>query len=506
MSLAVRSLTPRRAAAPLALLAALTTALTTSAVALPATPASAATAASAALPFDMPSGSTLRASSSKRAFAHYVPSLPVSLDNRDAASDYYTRNLMDPAGEGGKHKAYGGWMRDRPATRAPRSGDWRLADMESEVRSARDAGLDGFILVIYSLPDTGSAQQWENANLLMKAASNVDSGFKIILQPDMTGGLKDRSAGSLAKYMAKLAAYSSAYRIDGKVVVSPFTAERKSVSWWKSFKSTMSSTYGKPVAFFPLFQNERTWRSTFDPISYGMANWGNRNPRGNDPVPTHADSPLGRIAAVHKLGQKWMQPISVQDSRPRAGIYDEAQNTTNLRNTWAIATKGNAQFVQYATWGDYPENSVMAPTVKHGKVFLDISAYYLTKWKTGKAPTIVRDTVYLTHRTQKAAARPSYPQTKLMTLRSGSNAARDTVEALTFLKAAGTVKIKVGTASYSCAVDAGVDTCTVPLSTGTVSASVVRSGTTVAAVTSPYKVVSTPYVQDLQYVAAGSRR
>ncbi len=494
----------RRSAGPLALLTSLTVlSLPASAHAQTTTDV---TSRSAALPFDLPSVSTLR-SSPRKAFAHYVPSLPVSIDNVDPANDYYQRNFLRPGGESGKHKAYGGWLRDRPVPRAPRpESNWRLLDMRSEVRSAIAAGLDGFTLVIYSLPDNGSARQWENAKLLMQAARDVDPGFKIILQPDMTGGLKDRSAGSLAKYMAQLASYSSAYRIDGKVVVSPFTAERKSVSWWKSFKSTMSGTYGKPVAFFPLFQNERTWRSTFDPISYGMANWGNRNPRGNDPVPTHADSPRGRIAAVHALGQKWMQPISVQDARPRAGIFDEAQNTTNLRRTWEIATRSGSRFVQYATWGDYPEGSVMAPTANHGRTFLDISAYYLTKWKTGTAPTIKRDTVYLTHREHKVAARPSYPQTKLMALRSGSSPARDTVEALTFLKAPATVRIKVGSASYSCAVDAGVDTCTVPLGPGTVSASVVRSGTTVTAVTSRQKVVSTPYVQDLEYVGVSSRR
>lgn len=167
--------------------------------------------------------------------------------------------------------------------------------MESEIRSAIAAGLDGFTLVIYNLPDTGSARLWSNAQLLMQAAKNVDPRIKIVLQPDMTGSLADRSPGALAKYMAQLASYSSAYRLgDGRVVISPFTAERKSVSWWTSFDATMKNTYGKPVAFLPLFQNEHTWRSAFDAISYGMSNWGNRNPAGNNPTTTHSDSPTPR--------------------------------------------------------------------------------------------------------------------------------------------------------------------------------------------------------------------
>ena len=30
-------------------------------------------------------------------------------------------------------------------------------------------------------------------------------------------------------------------------------------------------------------------------------------------------------------------------------------------NLWALAIQGNAEWVNYHTWGDYPENSVMAP-------------------------------------------------------------------------------------------------------------------------------------------------
>ena len=80
----------------------------------------------------------------------------------------------------------------------------------------------------------------------------------------------------------------------------------------------------------------------------------------------------------------------------------------------------------------------MVPSVKHGWTYLDLMSYYLVWFKTGTPPTITRDQVYLTHRTQPFAAKPSYPQTLLMSLRGGTPA-RDTVEALTFLTAPGTV-------------------------------------------------------------------
>jgi hypothetical protein len=216
-------------------------------------------------------------------------------------------------------------------------------------------------------------------------------------------------------------------------------------------------------------------------------------------------SAIGRAQTARAHGKVWMQPVSVQDERPRSGLFDEAQNTTNLRDTWLSAINGDADWVQLTTWNDYTEGTAFAPSVHHGWSYLDISSYYITWFKTGHQPTIVRDTVYLTHRTQPWAALPTYPQSLLMTLRGGSPA-RDTVEALTFLTAPATVTITVGGHTQSCQVAAGVDTCTVPLAPGQVSVSVQRAGQVVAAVRSPWTVTTTPYVQDLQYVAVSSRR
>lgn len=461
----------------------------------------------AALAFDLPPLATLR-SSPRKAFAHWVPSLPVSLDNAAPGSDYYQTQYLNPDGEGGKAAAYGGYLRDRPLGRDP-IGDsaWRLRDMENEVRQAASVGLDGFSVTMYLLPPGGDAHQWENINLMMQAAANVDPGFKIVLQPDMSSSVGGADAGTLAASMAQLARYSSAYRLgDGRLVVSPFYAERHDAGWWGNFEAVMRNSYGTPVAFVPMFLDEQSNEDAFAPVSYGMGNWGSRDPAANDPSTSYPTSPSARIARVHALGQKWVQPISVQDERPREGLFDEAQNTQNLRNTWALALQDNADMVQLNTWNDYPEGSPMAPSAEHGWSFLDINAYYLSWWKTGVRPAVTRDTVYLTHRKQPLAARPTFPQSLLMHWRGWGSTPRDTVEALTLLSSPGTVQVRVGGNSYSCDVPAGPGVCTVPLSPGTVSASVTRSGTTVTSLTSPYQVTSTPYVQDYAYVASSSGR
>lgn len=466
--------------------------------------ASTAQAADSPLAFELPQ-SALR-TSPKKVFAHYMPSMPMSFDNKDAAApDYWTKNYMHPEGESGKHASYGGFTRDAPSPRIVRSGDWKLANMQEEVRQAVAAGIDGFTLDLLSVEPTN--YNWTNSQILMQAATSVDKNFKIVLVPDMTTSVGSKTQAQLAASMAELAKSSAAYRLsDGRLVISPFKAEVHDAAWWKTFISTMKSAHGINVAFVPMFLDERPYLDSFAPISYGMSVWGNRNPKGNDYTATGSGTPLGRVKAVRDRGLIWMQPVSYQDERPRSGIFDEAENTTNLRNTWQIAMASKSEWVQLVTWNDYAEGSQLAPSVKHGWGPLDLNAYYLTQYKTGSAPAIVRDSVLLTHRTQPYAAKPSYPQTKLMSLRGGSSPARDTVEALTMLTKPATVSITVGSTTKSCSVPAGVGICTVPLEIGKVSAKVVRNGFTTATVTSPHTVTKTPYVQDLQYVSATSLR
>ena len=96
-----------------------------------------------------------------------------------------------------------------------------------------------------------------------------------------------------------------------------------------------------------------------------------------------------------------------------------------------------------------------------------------------------------------------------MQLRPGSTPTRDMVEALTILAQPARVTITVGSESHSCDVQAGVGVCTSPLNGSTdhavVSAMVSRNNTTVSAARSPWPVLATPPVQDLQYTATIGR-
>lgn len=453
--------------------------------------------------FDLPTTATLR-KSPKKVFAHYFTQFPVSQDNRPPFNDYYAVHYLTPQGEGGKHAAYGGFLRDRPIGRLPRpQTDWDVADMRTEVRQAIAAGIDGFTLNLLQLPVNHNPYHWRRSLALIRAAALEDPGFKIVLMPDMAAGPGLVDARTLATYVAELGRYQAAFRLrDGRLVVAPYLAERKAPAWWQEFLRIMKVEHGITVAFVPLFHNEQSHFPSFGELAFGLANWGSRSPGPNNPKASGSNTVLGRARRVVSAGKVWMQPVSVQDMRPRSAVFDEAANTTNLRNTWEIAIASRAQWVQLVTWNDYSEHTHFAPSVKHGTAYLDISAYYLTWFKTGVSPKIKRDRMYVTHRTQFAGDTPSVAH-RPMQLRPDSVPVRDEVEALAFLARPGTIRVTAGDMTRSCSVPAGVQVCTLPLRRGTVRAEI-RRGTTVAAtVVSPYPVVQRPLVQDLQYVVAG---
>ncbi|MEV0650745.1 endo-1,3-alpha-glucanase family glycosylhydrolase [Phytomonospora sp. NPDC050363] len=458
------------------------------------------TVAAGPLPFDLPPREVLEASG-KKVFAHYFTQFRISIENKPAETDYYTRNYLTPDGEGGIHSAYGGFLRDRPLPRDPVAGDWQLADMVTEVTRAKEAGLDGFTLNLLNVSE--SNYHWQAALRLMRAAPMVDPDFKIVIMPDMTvSTLKDIDAAGLAAVVMKLAALDSEYRLgDGRLVVSPFKAENKTPEFWAQFNALMKSNHGETVALVPFVLNFNASFEKYKSVSYGFSEMEYGAPALQDSLPA-------KIATTHNAGVKFMASLSPQDSRPKEGNYYEAENSENLRRGWTKAIEGGADWIQLMTWNDYSENHHFSPSVRNGGVWLDLSSYYLTRFKTGAYPAIVRDTVYVVHRNQPfgAGPAPTSTQTKLQKIRANGGTPKDNVEFLTFLTTTATVNATVGGSAKTYSAPAGVKSTLYPLALGFNGATIVRNGQTTASVNSAWEVKGTYVSQDMLYSAASSGR
>jgi hypothetical protein len=446
------------------------------------------------LPFDLPSTATRRASDHK-VFAHYFTPYPLSIDNKPSNVDYYATQYLTADGENGKHATSGGLLRDRPLPQPVNaSASWQLDNYKTEIQRATAAGLDGFTVDVLSVQTDD--YNWQRLNLLVTAADQQDAGFKMLMMPDATSSAV-QNPDALAAAMAALASHPSVYKLpDGRLVVSPFDPERLGAAWWRSWISLMLTKYKINVAFVPCFLDYRPNVAAFAPFSYGLSDWGYRNPAKNQQLSVN-------IADAHRRGKIWMQAVSAQDERPYASTYDEADNTENLRTTWDAAI-GGADWVQIPTWNDYSEDTQISPSPHTGYALLDLVSYYLTRFKTGSWPRIERDVLYLTHRVQFADT-PS-TESAPMTLRAGSSPPRDDVEVLAFLTKGAQVTASVGNSVVTYTAPAGLSSQLFPLKVGAVGATISRSGDTLVSLTSPFTVQNSASKQDLAYRVVSSGR
>jgi len=452
---------------------------------------------------------TIRTASPKKVFAHYFPPYPVSLDNKDPSVDYYTTGYLNIHGESNSHQAYGGFHRNRPMGRAPVAGDYVTADIQTEIMDARNAGLDGFAVDLLS----ASGNNWTRAAHLVQVAGSLfpDGSFKVIPMVDTTASYTTaQSVSSMSDQLNTFATSPSAYYLpDGRFVVSSFKGETYNASWWNTLFTDMKTRHGLNVAFLAGFLNISAWSNYQGyPWSYGAGDWGD----GADPGIAATTGASEHSTAVYAAGWKWMQPVQTENVRPNQHVFDEAKGTASLRGWWDRAIRNNANYVQLVTWSDYSESGSIQNSVTSGNVGLDISSYYIYKWKTGNWPTILKDAIYLSHRahfsnaTYRSAADGQTQWMSHWQRGSGMSAVVDIVEVVTYMTASASVTVMVGNTPHTFTAPAGMSVTTFPLGAGTISATATRSGTTVASVTSPVAVTTTPYKDEWIYYRFSSIR
>ncbi|MCW2848943.1 MAG: hypothetical protein JWR90_2917 [Marmoricola sp.] len=448
----------------------------------------------------LPTPNTTVPAGGRKVFAHYFPPYPISADNKPASApllanaDYYTRNFLTVDGEKGKHSSYGGFLRDRPVPRpVSTASNWHLVDARKEVQQAKDAGLDGFTLNLLTI----TGQNWDWSVLIMQAASEL-GGFEIIPNVDGTASFSTHPPAEVAAKLAQLYSYSAAAKEGTDYLLSSFKAENRSTDWWRAVINTLKTDYKIPTKFIAVFLNASDANmQAFKDFSYAFSNWGVRTVASVKNAPNLA-------AKAHAMGKKWMAPVAPEDARPREMNYAEASNTGLLRAMWGRANSDGADYIQIVTWNDYSESTQIAPSVAHGTVFLDLMGYYAKWFRTGSAPAITKDQVYVTHRIHLSTAVPKYGNATASYRMGGmSTPPQDTVESLVFLTAPATLSLTSGGTTSTFAMKAGISAVTVPLKVGTVSAVLSRGSTKVEDLTSPYPVVQTPEVLDFQYMAFG---
>ncbi len=189
-------------------------------------------------------------------------------------------------------------------------------------------------------------------------------------------------------------------------------------------------------------------------------------------------------AAVKAGGAEWSQPMWFQYNNVLGGLH-AGKGTDILRERWERARKYDSSLIQFVTWNDYGEDTILAPAINTGYSILELNAFFTKWWKEGKAPTPDSDRIFLIHK--------RYPQGCATFPFKSRRSTEGVVEVLTILTKEANVSVP-GRGDYTAPV--GLFVKQFPLTPGPVSAEISRGGAVVLRLDSPEPVTDAPFRED----------
>ncbi|MFA6293239.1 MAG: endo-1,3-alpha-glucanase family glycosylhydrolase [Victivallales bacterium] len=190
-------------------------------------------------------------------------------------------------------------------------------------------------------------------------------------------------------------------------------------------------------------------------------------------------------SAVKAGAAEWSQPMWFQYNN-KAGALNVAKGLDILRRNWDSARQNDATLIQFVTWNDYGEDTILAPGYSTGYTILELNRYYVDWWKQGKEPVPKEDSVHLIFRRYINGA-ATYP---FQMRRS----APGVLEVVTILKAPAEVAIPGNKEKYQ--APAGIFFKQFPLQVGPVTANISRNGKQVLTATAPELITDKPFRED----------
>jgi hypothetical protein len=202
--------------------------------------------------------------------------------------------------------------------------------------------------------------------------------------------------------------------------------------------------------------------------------------------------------AIKKSGAEWMYPIGFGQ---KENIPWESWGPPGLdwfHGGWQGVIGDDSTLLQYVTWNDYGENSALAPAFNTRYALFDLTNYYISRWKKGKAPVYDHDKMYVSYHKYPQGAK-IYP--------FGSKFTRGeapALEVVTILTKPATIRLpgrSVDGKPIEYSAPAGFFNKQFPNTPGEVIAEIVRDGKVVTKIQSPEPITDKPFREDNGFVA-----
>ncbi len=441
----------------------------------------------------------------KKIYAHYMGCYPAGR----GALNHHLRNMSKEMkhASGDYNAAIGGRIVNWPLL--PQNADLSAEESaELEVRRAIRGGIDGFAIDAWAGQDGAK----DSLSALIRAAEKLDAPFEVTLCLDPSchprpAGAQDHIqtfTDSIKWLLDNHGKSPKLARRNGKVLIvgyssrgiiydPEFRALPETPEKWARIAAAyreVEKRVGVPLFFHFCFDN----MAVKDPaIRKQAAAWAGKN---FDAVGGFLgngwDDDMDAIRAIKEGGAEWSQPLFYQYNNKQGSLFVE-KGTDKLRRAWELARKTDSTLIQFVTWNDYGEETILAPAYGTNYTILSLNKYFVDFWKQGKAPKVDKEIIHLIFRRALDNA-PTFPFGTRRT-------APGVLEVTTLLNAPGKIVVP-HYGEYE--AEAGLFVKQFPLKVGKVGARLVRDGKTLIDVTAHEEVTDKPFREDNTMVCFSS--
>lgn len=111
---------------------------------------------------------------------------------------------------------------------------------------------------------------------------------------------------------------------------------------------------------------------------------------------------------VKGVGCGWSQPIVPQYCNRGGGIIT-GEGLDVLHGCWAHAIARGSELLQFVTWNDYGEETVLAPAYGTNYTFMRVNRHYADWFKQGRPPAVEKDEIHVVFRRCADPKATSFP-------------------------------------------------------------------------------------------------
>jgi len=434
----------------------------------------------------------------RKAFAHYMGcwpagSGPILWERRNLKLNHHNKD--DAAKFGGHVRNYDLVPPDLALTTE------ESADLE--IRRAMRIGLDGFAVDAWA----GDKDARRTLDALFKVAEEKGYPFEITVCIDPACG--GSIVGTVKEVLAKHGDSPKLARRDGRPLVFGY------MSVWPGFGHLLGKLPSKgqqlrsqPIGWHVMgraFEDARRQIGRSIYYHYCMSAFFH-NAHGERPgnalvqaariLANYVDAIGGftylgkqepEIAkAVIAAGAEWSDAIGMYQKENIPYECWMPPGTEWVHGNWHSLSALNATLVQFITWNDYGENSNLAPAYNTRYTIYDLTGYHIQRWKTGKAPELDDDRIYLTY--------AKYPRDAKVWPFKVKWTKKRKLEVCTILTKPGTIRLPGREVEYD--APAGLHSQQFPLKPGPVIAELLREGKALKRIESPEPITDRPFRMD----------